>query len=80
MLPFLRVKKADGGVITQLRAPDIKDSEQPEEDQGLEVAMKDLSDAADRKDHKAMAAAFKAAFDILESQPQEEYSDEESEE
>lgn len=71
MLPFLKPKRADGGVMTQLRAPDEKPQES-QEDSGLESAMKDLIDAVDARDHKRMAIAMKAAFEILDSMPHEE--------
>jgi len=76
MLPFLKVKKADGGMITQLRKPD--EGKEPLQDPGLEMAMEDMCKAHDARDYKAMAKAFQAAFQILESQPHEEAPHDES--
>jgi hypothetical protein len=76
MLPFLKQKQAkDAGVITQLRSPD--EGQEQDSSSGLEMAMQDFSRASDAKDFKGMAAAFKAAFDILESEPHDEISHEE---
>jgi hypothetical protein len=74
LLPFLKKKQpASAGVIVQTRAPD----EKPEQDQddssaAIESCASELIRAVHSRDAKAMAAALKDAFDILESEPHEE--------
>lgn len=74
-LPFLKPKHV-AGIIIQKRAADgqTPPEEMPEdhEDQALEAAAEDLIRAVHAKDGKSVAAAFRAAFDILESEPHEE--------
>lgn len=72
MLPFLAKLKtvADSGTIT--RKPD-EDKEQ--EDHGLKTCAQQLIDAIHNKDANMAAQALKDAFDVLESQPHEEYHD-----
>lgn len=69
MLPFLKTQQegsASGPVESIKRESDGDDGFD-----SLEVAMKELFSA---KDDKARAAAFRAAFDLLEQQPHEEVS------
>lgn len=76
-LPFLRPKAVAGLIISQ-RKPDGGKEEthsQENEGEGLESAMGDLCRAMASKDEKSMAAAFRAAFQILESEPHDETSD-----
>lgn len=73
MLPFLK-PKAVAGLIISKRKPDaeapIQESHSEEnEDQGLEMAMEDLIRAIHAKDAKAACAAFKAAQEISDSEP-----------
>jgi hypothetical protein len=72
-LPFLKLKNSrQDGVITQVRPTD--EGKEPAEDlSGLEAAMADLCHAEEAKDYKGMAKAFKAAFEMLESEPHNEY-------
>lgn len=74
MLPFLKPQRKQDGIATQVRASDYDKKAEGGDvgDEGLEAAMKDFCDAEERKDYKAMAAAFKAAFEMLELQPHEE--------
>lgn len=75
MLPFLKAKKVGGsGVIVSHRKPDEPtNSEQKDsEDEGLIECARDLLRAINEQDHKAMAGAFKAAFQICESMPHDE--------
>jgi hypothetical protein len=69
MLPFLK-KQHESGVAgpveTVKREPD-----QESEPDSLEVAMQELFSA---KSDKERAAAFRAAFDLLETQPHDEVS------
>ncbi len=72
MLPFLKLKQegsASGPVDSMERKPDGE----PEYDV-LESAAEDLCHAIESKDYKAAAAALRAAFELLESQPHEENS------
>ncbi len=66
LLPFLKNKQQQSGVIVQNRTPDEpKDSE----DQGLMACAQDLIDAVHAKDAKRVASALKAAFEIADSEP-----------
>lgn len=70
MLPFLKLKQdaaASSPVESIKREPD----NEPEYDV-LESAAEDLCHAVEKKDYKAAAAALRAAFDLMESQPHEE--------
>ena len=74
MLPFLKdLKEASvsAPVEVQKREPDGE-----KEYDALESAMEDYCHAEERKDYALMAEAFRAAFEILESEPHEEYSHE----
>lgn len=75
MLPFLKQKR-ESGVIMRVRSPDGISSEQSSEDsnsdEGLMMAAEDICKGVESKDYKRIAAAFRAAFEILDSQPHEE--------
>jgi hypothetical protein len=63
MLPFLQKNQAN----TQEASVSVR---QPDHElDPLEVAMRELFEA---KDNKSRAIAFKAAFELLESQPHQE--------
>lgn len=81
MLPFLR-PKAQVGITVKTRPSDSDDTQMDEssDSEGLESAMEDLCHALDAKDYRRAADAFKAAFDMLESQPHEEVPHTEGEE
>jgi len=66
-LPFLnRIKDAGiAGVVTVHRSPD-KPEETPD---GVHMAAQDLIDAVKTNDVKAVAAALRAAFEIMDSEP-----------
>lgn len=69
MLPFLK-QKMEGSV--SMPADSIKrepDEGKEESLDSLEIAMKELFEA---KSDKERAAAFRAAFELLESQPHKE--------
>lgn len=74
MLPFLKPKQKSMGISmpVEYRKPDMKDQESDGSGEALEAAAKDLMSAISKNDHKAVASAIRAAFDILESQPHEE--------
>lgn len=70
LLPFLKNKKRDAAVIVQERAPDA-----PQEDSGssaMEAAAQDILRAISQNDYKHLAMALQSAFDICQSQPQDE--------
>lgn len=74
MLPFLDKKKTSvAGLIIKNRTPD----EKPEENQddshtmAIEACAEDLINAVHAKDTKAVAAALKDAFEVLQNQPQD---------
>ena len=63
--------RKDGGFMERNEeAASHNDTE--DHDEGLLAAASDLLKAIEAKDHKAMAHAMRAAFDILESEPHEE--------
>ena len=67
MLPFLK-KRMEGSV--SLPADKIvREPDEPKEVDSLEIAMEELFSASSAKDR---AAAFRAAFELLEKQPHEE--------
>lgn len=81
MLPFLKKQRPVAGIVIETRKPDEgKEPEAAGDESGLESAAHDLLMAIEAKDVKAMAAAMKAAFEIMESQPHEEGEHLESEE
>jgi len=74
MLPFLKQKQV-AGLIVAKRKPDGTHEEQHSEDQedhGLEACATDLIRAIHAKDSTAAAAAMRAAFELMESEPHEE--------
>ena len=78
MLPFLKdLKEAS---VSQPAPVQKREPDEEQEYDALESAMEDFCHAEERKDYQAMAEAFRAAFEILESEPHEEYGHEEGEE
>ena len=72
MIPFLRKKDE---ASTSMPADKIKrepDEGKEDDYDSLEAACEDLGNALAAKDWKAAAAAWRAGFDLLESQPHEE--------
>lgn len=74
-LPFIKKVRRESGVAMQYRTPDESKSSEVESD-GLELAAEDLIKASSSGDKKGVAAALRAAFEILESEPHEEYDHE----
>lgn len=68
---------AAGGVSVIERKPDAPDERAPDD---IEVAMQDLLSAIESKDYRAMAAAFRAGFQMLEAAPHDEYQEQENQE
>lgn len=54
--------------MVEYRKPDAEKQISPE-DHGLEMAAEDMIRAYDANDKKALAAALRAAFQILDSEP-----------
>ena len=71
-IPFLKNRAKDAGLITQICAPDEKPEQEHEEDHGLMSAASDILDAIETKDHKKLASAIRATFQICDSEPHEE--------
>lgn len=69
MIPFLKNKEA--GVSMPADSIKREPDEEPEFD-SLESAAEDLCNAVHSKDYKGAAAALRAAFDLMESQPHQE--------
>jgi len=72
MLPFLQKHKQQG-VSMQVRKPDGEGIEHEEgKDEGLHAAAEDLCNALKSGDISRIASALRAAFEILDSEPDEE--------
>lgn len=72
MLPFLKRSQeasASAPVDKVTRKPDNEDEQEYDM---LEAVMQDLESAFKSGDHKAMAEAFRAAFEVCESYPHHE--------
>lgn len=82
MLPWMKDnKKSVAGLIMAKRKPDggfedMDPSEDSKENYGLTACAEDILKAIEAKDAKALAKGLQDAFDVLESQPQEEMSQE----
>lgn len=70
MIPFLKHKN-DASASAPIESIERKPDEGAEYDV-LEAAAEDLCIAIEAKDYKAAAAALRAAFELLESEPHEE--------
>jgi hypothetical protein len=70
MLPFFKPKAASVGLIVSERKPDSYPEPIDENnDAGLDACSADLILAVHAKSIKAVTAALKAAFELLDSQP-----------
>lgn len=74
MLPFLRHKKNNAGLIVKQRSPDVSSGDEAEGSapDGMEAAAQDLMDAISAGDAGKVASALRAAFQIADSEPHEE--------
>lgn len=70
-LPFLKKKEASVSVPSEVQLRE-SDSEEDSDYDSLEAAAEDLTHAIASKDLKGVAAALRAAFQILDSEPHEE--------
>lgn len=68
-LPFLKKPKSSAGIAMEYRKPDEKPEHDASDESGLEMAAEDLIRAHANNDKKAVAAALRAAFQILDSEP-----------
>lgn len=76
MLPFLK-KRMMASVIIKKDKDGIDDgSSSMSEDEGLKQACSDILRSISAGDADQMASAFRAAFQICDSQPHEEYDGE----
>lgn len=84
MLPFLKPKALAGNILSRRKPDGSTESEgmegQEDDNSGLNAAAADLIRAVHSKDENAVAAALKAAFDICDSQDDQEPSNDESKE
>lgn len=66
-LPFLKPKPVAGLIVETRKADASKSTEDGDENAGLYACAEDLTRAIHAKDARSVAAALRAAFDILES-------------
>jgi len=71
VLPFLK-PKLQTGLITEQRKPDGGAAELPEGDHALKAAAEDMIRAFNSKDPEHLALALRSAFQILDSEPQDD--------
>lgn len=73
LLPFLKKKETNSGGGTMIieRKPD---GEPSQSDDALEACAQDIIRAISSKDYKHLAQALRAVFQVLESEPHDEYS------
>ncbi len=73
MLPFMKPKHTGGLIVTQRKADggDIEKHDDSDTD-GLGACAADLIRAVHAKDEAGVAAAMRAAFEILDSAPHDE--------
>lgn len=76
MLPFLKNTKEAS--MSEDADPVKRKSDDGEDYDSLEVAAQDLCDAIHSKDSKAVAEALRAAFQICDLEPHEEFDHEDS--
>lgn len=79
MLPFLQKAKMQTGVIIHERKSDHEPEEGSEPSEGLEACASDIIKAISSSNSKALAQALQAAFEIMDSNPHEEYPHDEDE-
>ena len=73
MLPDRHAVSIIVGKLVPKKGGESPSAPPPEaDDDGLTTAADELIESVSRKDAQAVAAALRAAFDILESQPHEE--------
>lgn len=72
MIPFLK-RQQEGSASSPVEKIERKPDDGSDYD-GLTAAAEDLCHAIKAEDYKAAAAALRAAFDLLESEPHEEGS------
>ena len=74
MLPFFKPRKSAGVMVSSVKMNGEKGEEhmEGEEDQGLMAASEELIRAVRQGDVEACARAWRAGFQILDSEPHEE--------
>ncbi len=71
MLPFKKYRDGDGAASTPIESMKRTPDEEQEYDP-MESAAEELCHAVAAKDYKAIAAALRAAFELLEESPHQE--------
>ncbi len=75
MLPILKHRPHDSGLIVKNRAPDAKpEGEESDDDHAVEACAQDIISAVHAKDSKALTSALKALFECIEDSPSEDES------
>jgi hypothetical protein len=75
-LPFLKTKnKHQTGLIVQTRASDASQEPEDHGDHAIEACAQDLINAIHAKDMKGVAAALRAAIEMIKDEPQDESND-----
>lgn len=83
MLPFLKPKAVAGVIISQRKPDGSKEPEdkmEGDEDAALSACAVDLIRAIHAKDEAGTASALRAAFQVLESEPHPENTEEQENE
>ncbi len=73
MIPFLKRKDEASVSIPADKIKREPDDDSEEDYDGLEAAAEDLCHAIKAEDYKAAASALRAAFELMEASPHEEY-------
>lgn len=67
-LPWLNPQKQQTGISMEIRKPDENSAKSEDQDGGLKACAQDLSDALAANNTSRIAAALRAAFQILDSE------------
>lgn len=72
MLPFLKTRPAAGIMVAHRKPDGNPEAEQGSDEIGLKACAADLIKAVHSQDEAGVAAAIRAAFELLEMQPHDE--------
>lgn len=67
MLPYLKPKMQPSLIVETRKADNTKETKPEDDDSGIVSCAEDLIRAVHAKDAKSVAAALRAAFDVLDS-------------
>jgi hypothetical protein len=70
--PFLKHKKIAGLIVEQRKVKDDKPEQESNDSEGLHACAQEIIQAIEMKDHRALASALQAAFQLMEMAPHEE--------